>query len=303
MIQTVTSEINPNQLGFVSPHEHIYLDAFETALTPELILDDPKIARSELESYQKAGGNTIVECTIHGLNPNPLGLRELSEKLALNIIAGTGLYWDRFYPAWARHLSVDQYRKLLETELTQGIAGTTVRAGIIGEIGTGNRTVSPDEANLFRAAAAAHRAIGVPITTHAPFGRAGLRQIEILEEAGADLSRVVIGHVDTVHDVDYHEQLARRGVMIQYDTIGRRDCGRDEDRAAAIVEMVRRGYARQIMMSSDVCRRGHLHFYGGFGYDHLIINFLPMLRQLGLDQATIDLLTKENPKRLFTSGS
>jgi len=57
------------------------------------------------------------------------------------------------------------------------------------------------------------------------------------------------------------------------------------------------------MLSSDVCRRGHLHYYGGFGYDHVIVNFLPILRQLGLDQPTIDLLTKENPKRLFAFGS
>jgi predicted metal-dependent phosphotriesterase family hydrolase len=60
MIQTVAGEIRPNQLGFVSPHEQIYLDGFETALTPELILDDPKIAKSELELYQQAGGNTII---------------------------------------------------------------------------------------------------------------------------------------------------------------------------------------------------------------------------------------------------
>lgn len=300
MIQTVTGKIKPEQLGFVAAHEHIYLDGFEVALTPELILDDPAVARSEVELYRKAGGDTIIECTIHGLNPNPTGLRTLAEQLELNIIAGTGLYWQRYYPAWATQITEDAARRLLSTELATGIAGTDVRAGIIGEIGTGNRTVSPAEENVFRAAAKVQREHGVPITTHAPFGRVGLRQAEILEEAGADLGRVVIGHVDTVPDLNYHEQLARKGVFIEYDTIGRKDCGRDEDRAASIAEMVRRGYARQILISSDVCRRGHLHHFGGFGYDHVITKFLPMLAAAGLDQAAIDTITRENPKRLFS---
>jgi phosphotriesterase-related protein len=299
-IQTVTGEISPEALGFVAPHEHIFLDAFEVALTPELILDDPKIAQAEVGRFRDAGGDTIIECTIHGLNPNPNGLRAVAEKVGLNIIAGTGLYWDRYYPQWAREASEDDFRTLLARELNQGFDGTSVKAGIIGEIGTGNRTISPQERKVFRAAAKVQREFGVPITTHAPFGRIGLQQVQMLEDAGADLSRVVIGHVDTVNDPDYHEELAKKGVYIEYDTIGRKDCGSDEGRAASIAETVRRGYARQVLISSDVCRRGHLHAFGGFGYDHILKNFIPMLRAAGVDQATLDLITRENPRRLFS---
>jgi phosphotriesterase-related protein len=299
-IQTVTGEIAPDALGFVAPHEHIFLDGFEVALTPELILDDPHIAQAEVRRFREAGGDTIVECTIHGLNPNPNALRTVAEKVGLNIIAGTGLYWDRYYPQWARNASEDDFRALLARELSEGFEGTSVKAGIIGEIGTGNRTITPQERKLFSAAAKVQRELGVPITTHAPFGRIGLAQIQMLEEAGADLSRVVIGHVDTVNDPDYHEQLARKGVYIEFDTIGRKDCGSDDGRAASVAEAVRRGYLRQVLISSDVCRRGHLHAFGGFGYDHILNNFIPMLRAAGLDQAALDTITRENPKRLFS---
>src|SRR5574341_2657439 len=115
MVQTVCGAIRLDELGLVAPHEHIFLDGFEVALTPELILDDPEIARAELERFRAAGGNTIIECTIHGLNPHPTGLRRLSEQLGIQIVAGTGLYWDRYYPGWAREMSEDDFARLLET--------------------------------------------------------------------------------------------------------------------------------------------------------------------------------------------
>jgi phosphotriesterase-related protein len=300
MVQTVTGDVTADRLGLVLPHEHIYLDGFTTALSPDLILDDPKTAREELTLFQNAGGTTIVELTIHGLNPDPIGLRAISEELGILIVAGTGFYWERFYPSWMQGMSVAALTRLLVGEIEKGIAGTDVRAGIIGEIGSGNRAISPAEESVFRAAAAAQRETGVPISTHAPFGRVGRLQAQLLEDAGADLSRVVIGHIDTVHDVEYHEELVRRGVWIAYDTIGRLDSGTDDQRADTVAEMVRRGHAQKILLSSDVCRRTHLHAYGGHGYDHVITSFLPRLERRGLDEKTLALLTRENPRRLLT---
>ena len=147
MVQTVTGEVTADRLGLVLPHEHIYLDGFTTALSPDLILDDPTTAREELALFQKAGGTTIVELTIHGLNPDPVGLRAISQELGILIVAGTGFYWERFYPSWMQGMSVAALTRLLIGEIEKGIAGTDVRAGIIGEIGTGNRAISPAESS------------------------------------------------------------------------------------------------------------------------------------------------------------
>jgi len=42
---------------------------------------------------------------------------------------------------------------------------------------------------------------------------------------------------------------------------------------------------------------------GGFGHDHLTTNSLPMLAEAGVDNATTDKITQENPKTLFAGAS
>ena len=49
----------------------------------------------------------------------------------------------------------------------------------------------------------------------------------------------------------------------------------------------------------DVAKRGALKSYGGGGYGFLIESFLPLLRERGADDALIETLTRENPRRLF----
>lgn len=300
VIQTVTGEIEPHQLGFVLPHEHVFSDAYEITMNSHLILSDGRVAREELDVYREAGGCTLVDQTVHGLHPEPEALRDVARDMGLTIIAGTGFYWEKFYPPWLHDMAERDITALLVGDLTEGFTGTDVKAGIIGEIGTHHRGMTPTEQRVYRAAAAAQREVGVPIATHALFTRIGMEQARFLEAAGADLDHVVIGHVDTTPNVDYHEELARMGVWIAYDSIGQLDKQTDEHRADAVVELVRRGHARRILLSSDVGKRGALHYYGGQGYDHVISNFLPLLRARGLDDDVIDLLTRDNPCRLFT---
>ncbi len=74
------------------------------------------------------------------------------------------------------------------------------------------RAISPGEERVIRACAVAEREVAVPITTHAMFTRIGMDQARAFADAGADLDKLVIGHVDTTPDVDYHEELIRFGV-------------------------------------------------------------------------------------------
>ena len=60
---------------------------------------------------------------------------------------------------------------------------------------------------MLRAAAVAQLRPALPLATHALFTEIGLRQVRCLEKAGAQLDRVVIGHVDTMLSLDYHERL------------------------------------------------------------------------------------------------
>lgn len=282
------------------PHEHVFHDLYEITMNSHMILSDERVARAELQHFKDAGGATLVDQTVHGLNPDPERLARVAGELGLNVIAGTGFYWEKFHPVWLEGLSDRQIVELLVKDLTEGFGTTGIKAGILGEIGSHHRKISPAEEWVFRAVAAAQREVGVPISTHALFTRIGMDQVRLLESAGANLDKVVIGHVDTTPDVDYHEELLRTGVWIAYDAIGQLDKQSDEQRADAIMELVKRGWKDRLLLSTDVGKRGALKSYGGGGYSFVIDVFLPLLRQRGADAALIDTLTRHNPRELFT---
>jgi phosphotriesterase-related protein len=299
MVMTVAGEVDVNSLGHIQPHEHIYLDGYAVSLSFDLILDDPETIREELRRFVEAGGKTIVEMTCHGLNPNPVGLRDVAAQVGMNIIASTGLYWERFHPSWVKDMSLRALADLFVGELNEGIAGTNVRAGIIGEIGSGHREVSAVEERVFRAVAIAQRETSAPIYTHAPFGWIGLQQAQILKNEGANMERVVIGHVDTVPHFEYQKQIAGSGAFIGFDTIGRKEFNSDGWRIDRLKKMIELGYEDRILLSSDVCRRTMLHVNGGCGYDHLLKVFLPQLSDSGVSSEVIRKLTHDNPARLW----
>jgi phosphotriesterase-related protein len=301
-VQTVLGEVPVEDLGFTLPHEHVLHDMYELTMSSQLILNDKHLARAELSHYKEAGGRTLVDQTIYGLHPDPEGLAEIARDVGLHVIAGTGFYWEKFHPPWLAEMSDRQIVELLIHDLSEGFGTTGIRAGLLGEIASHHRAISPAEERVFRAVAVAQREVPVPIATHALFTRIGLEQVHLLDAAGADLDKVVIGHADTTPDVDYHEELLRTGVWIAYDCVGQLDKQSDEQRADALMELVERGWARRLLVSMDVAKRGALRHFGGGGYDYLIASFLPLLRARGAGDELIDRLTRHNPRELFTFG-
>lgn len=301
-VQTVLGEIPVEDLGFTLPHEHVLHDMYELTMSSQLIFNDKRLARAELLHYKEAGGRTLVDQTIYGLNPDPEGVAEIARDVGLNIIAGTGFYWEKFHPPWLAAMSDREVVELLVHDLTEGFGATGIRAGLLGEIASSHRGITAAEERVFRAVAAAQREVPVPIATHALFTRIGLEQVRLLEAAGADLDKVVIGHADTTPDVDYHEELLRTGVWIGYDCVGQLDKQSDEQRADALMELVERGWSHRLLVSMDIAKRGALRHFGGGGYDYLIASFLPLLRERGAEAELIDTLTRHNPRELFTFG-
>lgn len=298
-IQTVLGPISPDELGLTLPHEHVFSDLYEITMNSHLILSDPEVARYELGFFKESGGDTIVDQTVHGLGPDPVALQQVAEDVGINIIAGTGFYWEKFHPPWLRDMSDRDVAAMLVKDLTVGFYGTDIRAGILGEIGTHHRRVSAAEERVIRACAVAQRETGAPISTHALFTRIGMEQVRLFEKAGANLDRLVIGHVDTTPDVDYHLELLQAGVWIAYDAIGQLDKQSDERRADALVRLISAGYRDRILLSTDVGKRGALRSYGGTGYDHVITRFLPLLWDRGVTEEDTTALTVDNPRRLF----
>ena len=81
-------------------------------------------------------------------------------------------------------------------ELTEGVGDTTIKCGVIGEIGC-SWPLTPAEKKSLLAAAAAQSETGAPLIIHP--GRnepSPLEIVRILQEAGADINKTVMSHLD-----------------------------------------------------------------------------------------------------------
>lgn len=64
--------------------------------------------------------------------------------------------------------------------------------------------------------------------------------------------------------------------------------------------LVRAGFGAQVLLSQDVCLRGHLHADGGPGYAYVLTDFLPQVVQAGLDPQEARRLVTSNPRAALT---
>ena len=145
----------------------------------------------------------------------------LTERLDVNLVVGFGCYKDPFLTELALGLELDELVELYRRQATDGIGGSRVRAGLFGEVGTSLDEITPLEELHLRAVARAHLQTGLAISTHCTLGTMAVEQAMILGEEGADLSRVVLGHLDLRPDPAYLEQVLATGVNIAFDTFGK----------------------------------------------------------------------------------
>ena len=163
--------------------------------------------------------------------------------------------------------------------------------------------MSAQEERVFRACGRASRATGMAVSTHAVMSPVGLRQLEVLEEAGADPARVVIGHSDSYPVLDHWLAIVARGASIECDFLGMSFTPMERRGEPRVIElilrMLERGFGDRVLLSQDVCDNSQLAFYGGNGYTYLQETFLPRLRERGVGEAEIERMTAHNPRRIL----
>jgi phosphotriesterase-related protein len=307
-VQTVLGPIDPRQLGVTLPHEHTQIalwhipgrwDYWQLSRDRERILE-------ELAAFRSDGGSGLVDLTMPGVGRDPAWLADISSASGLHIVMGCGWYRGSYYPPEARidRRSVDDLADELVREASEGVDGSGVRPGIIGEIGTDKPWVSALEERVHRAAARAARRTGLAVTTHAVLSPVGLDQLRIFEEEGLDPARVVIGHADSYPVLEHHLAIIERGAAVEFDFLGMSFSALErhgEPRVLALLlELLSRGHAGRILLSQDVCHDSQLQHYGGHGYTYLARTFLPRLREAGVGDAEIETMTVANPRRLLT---
>ena len=340
LVMTVRGPIEPEQLGTTMTHEHIFCDlaawrlpprtdlqrrSSDEKLRPDLFgevrrdalvfsdnlrLDDEAIALSELRDMREAGVSAIVELSVNGLHGRPERLPELSSLLDLHVIVGCGYYIQPSHPPDLHARSVDELTAELLAEIRTGLAGSSIRPGVIGEIGTG-QPVHEDEWKVLEAACNAQLESGLALYVHVyPMsdGETALDVAQSILARGVDPGKVNICHMDGRLDFEYHKAVLDTGVFISFDTFGQeayydgidRHSAFDADRERALIRLLDSGYERQLLISQDNCLKMHLRPFGGYGYSHVMRHIVPSLTRHGVSPETCDVLLVENPRRLLT---
>ena len=275
-----------------------------------LQLTDVEDAVDAMAEYKAAGGGCIVDVTPIGVGRNPAGLRQISARSGVGVVMGTGYYVRDYHPAGLADLDEDAIAELIVKDIVEGVGPEQVRPGIIGEIGL-VWPVHEQERKVLRAAAKAQRATGYALTIHP--GRdpaAPLDAIRTVEAAGGDPTRTVIDHLDrTIFEVEDFLELARTGCFLEQDLFGWEtsyypmadiDMPNDAMRVNKIVRLAEAGHLDQVLVSLDIDTRSRLSRYGGEGYQHIILNVVPIFRRKGFSEADLATMLQANPQRMLT---
>ncbi len=305
IIRTVLGDIHPADLGVCYGHEHVLARPPETVTDPDLTMDSESAAIKELTWFREAGGQALVEMSTSDYGRDVVGLRRVSEKTGVHIIAATGFQKERMFNEIIRSMSVQEMTDLIIREVEVGVDQTGIRAGVI-KAGTSENQITPTEDKVIRAAAQAHLATGAPISTHTQAGTMGLEQVELFTSLGVNPGHITIGHLDRNLDWDYHLKLAQTGIFLGYDHIGKTKYDPDSKRIDFILRLVAKGHGQQIVLGGDYARKSYRPSYGtggGPGLTYILWRFIPWLRSKGLDEFTIEDLLVQNPTRSLTMAT
>lgn len=297
---TVRGVIDPADMGITQTHEHLVLDAMDHYGGYGFVIDDEELVADELQAFTEAGGRTICDVTPDEIGRNPAALARISAAAGVHVVMGAGWYREFGYPAEVEQCTSNELADILVRDIEVGVGDSGIRAGFIGEIGTGRHHIKPAEERVFRAAALAQARTGVVITTHTTrWGTLALEQIAMLKEYGTDPARIIIGHLGDRRGVHHLLPIAAEGVYVEVDNIGYLDYGPEDIRADNVAGLVKEGFVDQILLSEDICMLEHLAAHGGKGYGYLLNVFVPMLRGRGVRQEEIDRMLIANPARAF----
>ncbi len=277
------------------------------ALRDNLLMMDPAVQKKELLYFKEAGGKTIVDATTIGIHRNPQLLRQVAEETGLQVIAGTGYYVGGTHSEEVRAADADVLAEKMVHELTVGMDDTDIRAGIIGEIGI-SEIFDDSERKVLRGAARAQKKTGAGLMIHInPWTINGIEAVEIALSEGVQPDRICICHIDVENREEYIFRLLDMGVYVEFDNFGKeyyvdrevRNPGyglfvRDTERVELLKKMIERGYKKQVLLSCDVCLKTLLHTYGGWGYDHLLTNVLPMMEDAGINMKDVQDMLVQN---------
>jgi len=292
-----------DELGMILPHEHIFVDlrTWDTPGYAQAEAEDVlQLMAPEITKARQAGIGAIVECSVVGVGRRADIERAVSEATGFPLVIPTGIYREPWVPDWAHAASEVELTEWMLGELQGEIEQSKVQAGWI-KLSAGDEGLTTSETKILQAAITAAKETNAVIGSHTIQGQVVREQLDILVGMGYDPGRFIWIHTMAEPDFELHLEMGRRGAWLEYDAIGNPDVQDDEYYLERIQRLLEAGLGEQLLLSHD--RGWYDPALPGGGvpkaFTYLPDIFLPKLRDVGVDEATIQQLTHSNPFRAF----
>jgi phosphotriesterase-related protein len=301
-MKTIRTTLGPKtsaELGFILPHEHVFVD-LRTWDTPGYAgaeaEDVIRLMTPYIADAQESGVTAIVECSTVGVGRRADIDRAVSEATGMPIIVPTGVYREPWVPDWVHESGEAFLAEWMLGELSGEIEDSGVQAGWF-KLSAGDEGLTATETKVLRAAAAAGMESNAVIGSHTIKGSVVREQLDIIEAAGYSPDRFIWIHTQAEQDFELQLEVARRGAWLEYDWISSDD-ERDVENTLRLLDA---GHGDQLLLSQD--RGWYDPALPGGGepkpYTYLSGTFLPKLQSRGVDKDTIEQLTRTNPFQAF----
>jgi len=317
-IRTLTGDIDPSELGVTYAHDHLFCipPLWKEKKIDDFMIDDVEASIKDVELFTAQGGQAVYDATAIDYGRDPTALKTISERTGIKIIATAGFNKAVMWPGqmartggtfqqWIDGHSRAEIRDHVVSEVTTGMDGTSLRGGVV-KFGTGYNTISDSEDKVMRAVLDAHKQTGAPLHSHTEMGTMILEQLAIVKAEGVDPTRLTIAHVDRNPDPWLHAKAAQTGAFMCFDGISRVKYHPESVLIDCILQLVKRGHEKQLMIGGDIARRTMYRNYGegGLGLGYILESWVPRFieeaNDAGFDgKDLIHTFMVENPKRAF----
>jgi len=300
VLYTTLGALKADDLGLILPHEHVFVDLRTPDVPGYAEADTDDVVREMtpyIEAAKALGVTALVECTTGGVGRRADIDLAVSKATGLPIVVPTGNYREPWIPDWVKTASEEELETWMVRELTERLDEAPFQAAWI-KISAGDDGITELETSILRAAARAGKRTGAVIGSHTIKGRVVMDQLDIIEEEGYTPNRFISIHTQAEPDFEMHKAVAGRGAWIEYDNLGQVETDESVD---LIMRALDAGLENQLLLSHDLGWYDPAQPKGGEKrpYTALMEKVLPALRERGVSEETITLLTHENPFKAY----
>jgi len=322
LINTALGPISPDAMGITLMHEHLIFGysgwQYDTAAPSYDRKKTAELCIEKIKQVQQYGLRTIVDATPNDGSRDPELYKMVSEETGINIICATGFYTEAegaaayfkmraLFSSTPKSIINEIYETFMK-DITQGIGNSGVKAGVI-KVGTSRDVITPYEEAILEAAAMAQKDTGVPIITHTEAGTIAPQQVEFLTSKGANVKKMMIGHMCGSADLRYHLKVLQKGPYVSFDRFGLNTVFPDILRIGTVIGLIGLGYEKQIMLSHDSIIKwlgrefslpnSAFSLVADWNMSHIFQNIIPALKKANITEKQISTILVDNPRRLF----